>query len=73
MNLQKWKLFSGLPCTFCAVHRESYLLPQTEFDCEKGQSLILTKTEMDVKILQLFKMFFDKSVAEISIQSCFHV
>ena len=36
-------------------------------------SSTLTKTEMDAQILQLFKIFFDKSVAEISVQSCLHV
>ena len=36
-------------------------------------SSTLTKTEMDAKILQLFEIFFDKSVAEISIHSCLHV
>ena len=35
-------------------------------------SSTLTKTEMDAQILQLFKIFFDKSVAEISVQSCLH-
>ena len=34
---------------------------------------ILTKTEMDAKILQSFEISFDKSVAEISVQSCLHV
>ena len=33
----------------------------------------LTKTEMDAQILQLFKIFFDKSVAEIFVQSYLHV
>ena len=28
---------------------------------------------MDAKILQLCEIFFDKSVAEISVQSCLHV
>ena len=40
--------------------------------CDEVSST-LTKTEMDAQILQLFKMFFDKSVAEIAIQNCLHV
>ena len=36
-------------------------------------SSTLTKTEMDAQILQLLKIFFDKSVSEISVQSCLHV
>ena len=36
-------------------------------------SSTVTKTEMDAQILQLFEMFFDKSVAEIFVQSCLHV
>ena len=31
------------------------------------------KTEMDAQILQLFRILFDKSVAEIFVQSCLHV
>ena len=31
------------------------------------------KIEMDSQILQLFEMFFDKSVAEIFVQSCLHI
>ena len=33
----------------------------------------LTKTETDAKILQLFEIHFDKSVAEIFVQSCLRV
>ena len=40
--------------------------------CDEVSST-LTKTEMDAQILQLFKICFDKSVAEISVQSCLHV
>ena len=32
-----------------------------------------TKTERDGQILQLFEIFFDKSVAEIFVHSCLHV
>ena len=47
--------------------------PETKSIVCDEVSSTLTKIEMDAQILQLFNMFFDKSVAEISVQSCLYV
>ena len=47
--------------------------PETKSVVRGAVSSTLTKTEMDAQILQLFQIFFDKSVADIFVQSCLHV
>ena len=50
----------------------SLLMETKSVVCDKVSST-LTKTEMDAQIMQLLKIFFDKSVAEMFVQSCLHV